>query len=139
TAEDVGEEYVDVQAQVANSRRLEQRLLELLAERTGDLDDVLAVERELARVRERIDRQEGRLRYLRDRVSMSTLTVTVHEPSPLVATYRGESVIGGAFRSMWRNFVLVVAGIIASLGFLVPLGGLAAVAWLAVRRLKRRV
>ena len=71
SAQDVGEEYVDLGARVANSRRLEARLVELLARRTGKLEDVLAVERELARVREEIERTEGRLRYLRTRVATS--------------------------------------------------------------------
>jgi len=78
-AADVGEEFVDVTARVDNARRLEQRLIALLANRTGKLEEVLSVERELARVREMIERYEGRLRYLRTRVSVSTISVTVHE------------------------------------------------------------
>ena len=79
SAEDVGEEFVDVAARAANGRKLEQRLIDILGTRTGKLSDVLAVERELARVREDIQRQEGRMRYLRTRASLSTLSVTVHE------------------------------------------------------------
>jgi hypothetical protein len=119
--EDVGEEYVDVAARVANSRRLEERLVQLLATRTGRLDDVLAVERELARVREEIERSEGRLRYLRTRAAMSTLTVTVHEPSPLVGNVRGDEPIADAVRQAWRNFVSLVALVIAMSGVLIPL------------------
>lgn len=138
SGQDVGEEYVDVQARVANDRRLEERLVQLLAQRTGDLEDVLAVERELARVRGSIDRQEGRLRYLRNQVAMSTLTVDLHEPASVIGSYRGESVIGGAFRAAWRNFVRVIAGIIASLGFVVPLGVVAWLVWWGVRAARRR-
>ena len=72
-AEDVGEEFVDVTARVTNARRLEERLITLLSTRTGKLDDVLHVERELARVREEIERYEGRLRYLGSRVATRTL------------------------------------------------------------------
>jgi hypothetical protein len=54
-SEDVGEAYADMEVRLANGRRLEQRLLELLATRTGSLEDVLAVERELARVRQEIE------------------------------------------------------------------------------------
>ncbi len=124
--EDVGEEFVDISARVANARRLEERLVSLLATRTGKLEDVLAVERELARVREEIDRYEGRLRYLRSRVAMSTLTVMVHEPEPLVSGSPGTNVVGEAFRDAWRNFVHFIAWFIASLGWLVPL---ALIAW----------
>lgn len=141
TAEDVGEQYVDLSARVANSRRLEERLVALLATRTGKLEDVLNVERELARVREEIERVEGRLRYLRTRVATSTLVVTVHEPLPLVSSTPGESVIGEAFREAWRNFVRFIAGGIASLGTLVPVGALlwlAAAAWRRHRHRPRR-
>src|SRR5256884_385010 len=61
SAEDVGEEFTDATARMANARRLETRLIELIATRTGKLKDVLDVEQELARGREEIDRYEGRL------------------------------------------------------------------------------
>ena len=131
--EDVGEEFVDVTARVENAKRLEARLVELLATRTGKLGDVLQVERELARVREEIERYEGRLRYLRARASISRLTVTVHEPLPLVAANPADHPIRDAFKQTWRNFVGVVAAIIASLGALVPLGAIALGAWVALR------
>ena len=93
SAQDVGEEFVDISARVTNAKRLEERLISLLANRTGKLDDVLRVERELARVREEIERYEGRLRYLSARVAMSTLTITVHEPGPILGNNPGENPI----------------------------------------------
>lgn len=133
-SQDVGEEYVDVTARVQNAKRLESRLIELLANRTGRLSDVLSVERELARVREEIERYEGRLRYLRTRAGMSTLTVTVHEAFPVVSA-RGESgVLGDAFKQAWRNFVGFIAGIISLTGILIPLAAIGVLAWLAWRR-----
>jgi hypothetical protein len=120
TAEDVGEEYVDVNARMANSRRLEERLVTLLANRTGKLDDVLAVERELARVREEIERYEGRLRYLRTRTAMSTLSVTVSEPAPVVGQ-PGSNIMADAALQAWRNFVTMLAGLIAASGVVLPL------------------
>ncbi len=137
-AEDVGEEYVDVSAQVANGRKLEQRLIQILATRTGKLSDVLAVERELARVRGEIDRQEGRLRYLRAHAAMSTLAVTVHEPLPIVGQQGSGGVIAESFRQAWRNFVSFVAGFIAALGTLVPLVVLLGLVGYGVVRVARR-
>jgi hypothetical protein len=134
TAQDVGEEFVDVTARVTNSRRLEERLLSLLANRTGKLDEVLRVERELARVREEIERYEGRLRYLSTRVAMSTLTITVHEPAPILGSDPGSNPIGAALRRAWRNFVGLIAGIVASLGVLIPLGLIAAAGWFGYKR-----
>lgn len=137
-AEDVGEEYVDVSAQVANGRRLEARLIQILATRTGKLSDVLAVERELARVRGEIDRQEGRLRYLRAHSAMSSLAITVHEPLPIVGQQGSSSVIAESFRQAWRNFVSFTAGFIAALGTLVPLTVLLALIGYGVVKVARR-
>ena len=136
--EDVGEEYVDITARVANAQRLEARLIELLGNRTGRLADVLTVERELARVREEIERYQGRLRYLRNRAQLSTLTVTVHEAYPVISA-RGETgVLGDAFKQAWRNFVGFIAGIISLTGILVPLAALALIAWILWRRWRPR-
>ena len=133
-SEDVGEEYVDITARVANAERLESRLIELLGTRTGKLTDVLTVERELARVREEIERYQGRLRYLRNRAQLSTLTVTVHEAFPVISA-RGETgVIGDAFKRAWRNFIGFVAGIISFMGILVPLAALGLLGWFIWRR-----
>lgn len=134
TAEDVGEEFVDITARVSNAKRLEERLINLLATRTGRLEDVLAVERELARVREEIERYEGRLRFLSTRVATSTIVASLHEEAPLIASTPGTNVLGQAFRDMWRNFVRFIATVIESLGLLVPLVVLAWAAWRATRR-----
>lgn len=135
SAADVGEEFVDVTARMENARRLERRLIELLAARTGKLSDVLEVERSLARVREEIERYEGRLRYLRAHVSTSTIAVHLHEPVPIVGS-AGTSVMGQAFRQAWRNFVTLLALGVQSLGILLPLGALALIALLATRRFR---
>jgi len=119
-AEDVSEEFVDLNARTDNARRMEERLLGLLATRTGKLQDVLSVERELARVREEIERMEGRLRYLKTRAQLSTLSVALHEPPPLVSPAPGRNPLAQAVREAWRNFVGVLAAGIASLGYLVP-------------------
>lgn len=134
TAQDVGEDFVDLTARQANSRRLEERLITLLATRTGKLEDVLAVERELARVREEVERYEGRLRYLRAHVATSTLTVTVHEKRPVVSEYAGRNPIVEAFKSAWRNFVSFCTLLVAALGWLIPL---ALIGWLLFAVAKR--
>ena len=133
SAEDVGEEYVDVDARMENARRLERRLIDLLGTRTGKLKDVLAVETELARVREEIERYEGRMRYLKAHTATSTISVTVHEPIPVVGS-AGHSVMGEAFTQAWRNFVVLLSLAVQSLGVVLPLGFIAAVAWVVTRR-----
>jgi hypothetical protein len=95
------------------------------------------VERELARVREEIERYEGRLRYLRSRSAVSTLSVTVHEPRPLVGE-PGQNPIAEALRAAWRNAVSVVAAGIAGAGYLAPLALLAGTAIFLLRRNRLR-
>jgi hypothetical protein len=136
-AEDVSEEFVDLTARVVNGRRLEDRLVELLRTRTGKLQDVLTVERELARVREEIERMEGRMRFLKTSAQLSTLSVNLFEPAPIVASHPGQSVIGEAFKTACRNFVGVLAGAIASLGFVVPIVILGWGALIVGKRYKR--
>jgi len=135
TVLDVGEEHVDITTRIANAKRLEARLVQLLASRTGSLEDVLAVERELARVREDIERREARLRFLDSRVALSTIDVMVSERGPVVGSSPGRSVIGQAFIGAWRNFVGLIAFLIESLGAIIPL---VLVIWAALRLTKRR-
>ena len=138
TAEDVGEEFVDVTARVNNAKRLEERLIDLLANRTGRLQDVLSVERELARVREEIERYEGRLRFLKSRVAVSTLSVNLHEPLPILGQSPGQNPIAEAIRRAWRNFVGFIAAGIASLGVLIPVAALVLAGWVIYKRLRKR-
>ena len=135
--EDVGEEYVDIQARIANAKRLETRLIDLLRTHTGRLQDLLAVERELARIREEIERFEGRARFLRTRVSMSTLSVHLHEPAPLIGSQPGPNRITNAVRMAWRNFVGFFAWLIEMSGIVLPLAAIIALIWWAVRRVRR--
>ena len=136
SAEDVGEEFTDVTARVSNARRLEDRLVALLANRTGKLEEVLSVERELARVREEIERYEGRLRYLRSRAALSTMTVMIHEPAPVLGSRPGSNPIADAFRAAWRNFVGLVAGLISMMGVLIPLALLGWLGWKILRSVR---
>ena len=138
SVEDVGEEYVDITARVTNSKRLEERLTQLLATRTGKLEDVLAVERELARVREEIERYEGRLRFLRTRAAVSTLSVTVHEPAPLLGQNPGQNPIAEAFRQAYRNFLALLVWLIANMAVIALWALIAFGVWRLVLRLRRR-
>jgi hypothetical protein len=137
-AQDVSEEFVDLTARVANGHRLEERLIDLLRTRTGKLQDVLQVERELARVREEIERMEGRLRFLKSRAQMSTLSVNLFEPAPIIASHPGEGVLAEAFKTAWRNFVGLLAAGIASLGVVVPMVVFGWGAWILAKRYRRQ-
>ena len=78
TTQDVTEEFVDASARLRTMKRTEERILDHL-NRTAKLEDILKVEGELGRYRERIEQLEGRLRFLQDRVAFSTIKVTLSE------------------------------------------------------------
>jgi hypothetical protein len=78
-AVEVTEEFVDLQARIATTRKLEERILKLLEDHTGKIEEMLKVESELSRVRGDAERMEGRLRYLTDRTSMTTVTISARE------------------------------------------------------------
>lgn len=140
SAVDVTEEAQDLGVRLRNLRQLEERLLRLLSERTGDLEEVLAVERELARVRTEIESREMRLQDIERRVELATIHVTVHEPYPL-RDRPSDGVfarLGGAFLQAGENVVNFVAWFIAALGFVAPLGVLAGMGYWLARRSRRR-
>jgi hypothetical protein len=137
-AQDVGDEYVDLSARAVNARRLEARLIEMLASRTGKLSDVLTMEQELARVREEIERYEGRLRHLDRTSTLSTLTISLHEPLPLLERPHPNP-IAEALGDAGDRALGVAAWCIAALGILVPVGALVFGGVLALRWGKRRL
>jgi hypothetical protein len=101
--EDVTEQVTDLDARLSNARNTEKRLVDLLQKRTGDLADVLAAEREIARVREEIERLDGHRKGLTQRVTYATVTVEVTEqekaninlgPLPLSSRFRNAFVDG---------------------------------------------
>ena len=78
-AQDVGEEYFDLEAR-SNAKKVEEtRLLKHLTETTGKLEEILAVERELSRVRSDIEQMQGRLRYLSNQVALATVMISASE------------------------------------------------------------
>ncbi len=123
SGKDVTEEYMDAGARLKTQRELEARLLKLLSEKTARLTDVVEVEQKLANVRENIEKTEGRMRYLRDQASFSTLTVSIYEPSMLTTSTGGGFFyeLGQAVKKGLSGFTSVLAGIITVVIALLPL------------------
>lgn len=81
TAEDVTEEFVDVEARLNAKRLLEKRYLELLS-KASKVSEMLEIERELSNIREEIEAKEGRLKYLQSQVAMSTIRLEMYTNNP---------------------------------------------------------
>ena len=76
-AADVSRQFVDQEVAIKNLQITIDRLRELAQRPNGALNDVLAVERELTRVRGELEAIEGEHRVLQDQVARATLTVRI--------------------------------------------------------------
>jgi hypothetical protein len=79
SGQDVTSQYVDLQARLSNARTTEQRLTDMLRQRTGKLSDVLEVEQEIDRVRGEIEQMEAERKTMSNQVSFATLNATITE------------------------------------------------------------
>ncbi|MFN3694773.1 MAG: DUF4349 domain-containing protein [Ignavibacterium sp.] len=77
-ASDVTEEFIDVEARIKTKKELEARYKELL-KKAARVDEMLNIEREMGTLRAEIESLEGRMNYLKNRVSFSTLNITFYE------------------------------------------------------------
>jgi predicted nucleic acid-binding Zn-ribbon protein len=103
SAQDVTEQVVDVEARLSVMRASRDRLKQLM-ERGTSVTDVIAVERELARVQSEIESLEARLAALEGSIARSDLTVSVEQrhvlgPLGVVAVGAGKA-LGKLF--VWR-------------------------------------
>jgi len=115
TGEEVTQQYVDLEARLSNGRNTEQRLTDLLRQRTGKLSDVLAVELEIDRVRGEIEQMEAEKKTLSNRVAFTALNIKITEdyraqlrvtPDSMLGRFRNAAVEG--YRSMLEGLTNVI-------------------------------
>ena len=118
TGEEVTAQYMDLEARLSNADNTEQRLTDILRERTGKLSDVLAVEESLSRVRGEIEQMEAERKTLTKRVEF--LMLQVH----LAENYRPQSnsVLGRFRDAAISGYQSLVNGIVAAILFLLKFG-----------------
>lgn len=95
SARDVTEEFIDLEARLKAKQTLEKRYLELLS-KANTVKEMLEIERELSNIREEIEAKQGRLKYLNDQVSLSTLSVEFYK----ITSQTGVTVSYGS--KMWK-------------------------------------
>ncbi len=112
SAVDVGEEYFDLMTRIKTKKEVEKRYIEILR-KANKITDILAVEDQIRVIREEIESKEGRLRFLKDRISLSTISLYVYQEleydAPLVdkPTFMGK--VAKAAHTGWNmilNFLL---------------------------------
>ena len=113
---DVTEEYLDVSARIKNKKALEERYKELLKQ-ARNVEEMMSIESQIGVLRENIESMEGRLNYLKDRISMSSLTIQFYE-KPIESMKDEPSAFGGAISKGWNNLMSLFLFIISSWPFL---------------------
>jgi len=143
--EEVTQQHADLVARLKNSRETEQRLQAILAQRTGKISDVLAVEQEIARVRGEIEQMEAEQKNLEHRVDFATIDLTLSEeykaqlgaPAPSVSTLLHNAVVNG-LRTAADSFLSLVLFLSESVPVLLLwLAILALPVWQLWRRYRR--
>jgi hypothetical protein len=150
-AEDVTEQFIDLEARLTNHRALEVELRALLEEvreqENADPEKLLRVFNEVSRVRGEIEQMQGQLNHLTDLTELATLSVGI-TPTPLAVPIVDEPwAPAEVARDSLRNLVAGLRGIadwiIAFSLFQLPilllsLGPLALLGYLIYRRFRRR-
>jgi uncharacterized small protein (DUF1192 family) len=143
-AQDVADQLVDLDSRLRNARATEQRLNDLLKNRTGRLTDVLEVEQQITRVRLEIERLDAEKTNMTRRVAYATIDLTISEerkagldpgPLPLLTQLRVAAADG------LQNVVDTVVGITLfalRAGPSLVLWGIAGLmVWITVKRVRR--
>ncbi|MDR1698961.1 MAG: DUF4349 domain-containing protein [Prevotellaceae bacterium] len=133
SSRDVTEEFIDLEARLATKKDLENRYKELLQKATK-VEEMLAIEREMATLRSEIESFEGRYKYLQNQVSFSTLDITYYEKVTKATGFGAKFV--DALGAGW-DILLAVLIALASLWAIIIIG-VVAVIFIVKRRRKKR-
>jgi type III secretory pathway component EscV len=106
---DVTEEFIDIQARLKNKKEVEKQYQEIL-KKARTIDEILQVNEHLRRVREEIESQEGRLKYLENKVSLSTINLYMYQKTEEVYRGYGHKLIDG-FEGGWKGILAFLVGL----------------------------
>lgn len=140
-AQDITEQYIDLEARLKNAQAEEASFVALL-NRSGKIEEILAVTREVARVRGEIEQLTGQMRYLNSQTDMSTITVYLSEDVEIATAgndWRPWQVVKGSVKQLITVGQNFVDGLIGFIIVVLPLLLIyALIIWL-IYRLARRV
>lgn len=138
-SENVSTEVVDVDARVRAQRRSVERITALLA-RADSIEQVVAIESQLASRQAELDALLARQAWLADQTSQSTITVYLELPGNEGPEEDPDGFLGG-LEDGWDSFVTGLGAALTVVGFLVPwllvVALLGTPVWLLVRRRRR--
>lgn len=121
---DVTEEYIDLESRMRSKEELLERYYELLAQSTT-ISDILNMESQIEMVNQELEIMKGRLKYLTNRTSYSTITLSVRkqgEEPYMEATATFGDHMGDAFEAGFSAVQFVLVALIYVWPVLVLLG-----------------
>ncbi len=119
SSENLTRQILDTDARLKAQTTLRDRLQGLLATRNAELTDLLALERELARVQSEIESATTTLNVLRKRVSMSTVDI-YYQSQSVAVSQSAIAPIGRALKGFVRSFSHGLAAAITFLASVLP-------------------
>lgn len=134
SGEDVGQQFVDLEARLRNWEAQEAVLLRLM-DRAESVTDTIKVQSELSRIQLEIEQIRGRLRFLRDQTSLGTITATF---APLTPKPDAPNRFAKAWSRAVELMQSFVSGLIVTTGVLVPLAVIALIGYVIFRGVKPR-
>lgn len=137
--EDVTEEYYDSQARLKVLEAKETRLIALLG-KAVNIPDIVAIENELAKVRSEIEVIKGRLQYLTNSTSFSTININLQQAVPGQIT-SPQGTTGKALQGMINSINSLIdfsSNLIVFLITLLPWLAILAVIYFIVRAIRNR-
>lgn len=108
TGQDVTEEFIDLEARMKTQKALELQFLEIMKQ-ANKVTDALEVQRQVAEVRTEIEKLEGRKRFLENRASLSTITVSMQTPAAIAVSTSG---FGRNIKEAVADSVSVASGLV---------------------------
>lgn len=82
-ARDITEEYIDIETRLLNKRTYLKKYNDLLV-KASTVKDILAIEENIRKLQEEIESKAGKLKYLNDQVSFSTLVIYLYKEKAFV-------------------------------------------------------
>jgi len=139
SGQDVTQEYTDLESRLRNYKAQEEVLLDLMKQ-SKKVSDSLEVQRELSNVQEQIEVIKGRMDYLDDLVSFSTIEVYFYEPEPIktAADWGFVEALKRGLRGAVNVFNGLVIAIIITTPVWILAGIIIIIVWQIIRARKRR-